>query len=109
MSSQSVLIIGGTGGQGMPIVEGSAHIASLPASIHMLILNIELAQNGFKVRVLTRNQDSDNSKKLATLQNVSLYTGAPDDEGSLRKAFAGVDYAFVNLNSWALGSLPVSR
>jgi len=79
-----VLIIGGTGGQGMPIAE-------------------ELAQHGFHVRVLTRNQDSDNSKKLATLPNVSLYTGATDDEDALRKAFAGVDYAFVNLNSWALG------
>jgi len=84
MSSKSVLIIGGTGGQGMPIAE-------------------ELAQHGFHVRVLTRNQDSENSKKLATLPNVSLYTGATDDEDALRKAFAGVDYAFVNLNSWALG------
>jgi hypothetical protein len=52
---------------------------------------------------LTRNQESANSKKLAALENVSLYTGAPDDESSLQKAFASVDYAFVNLNSWALG------
>ena len=29
--------------------------------------------------------------------------GAPTDEDALRKAFTGVDYAFVNLNSWALG------
>lgn len=34
---------------------------------------------------------------------MSLVSGAPDDENSLRKAFAGVDFAFVNLNSWALG------
>ncbi|KAF2674235.1 NAD(P)-binding protein [Microthyrium microscopicum] len=82
--SPSILIIGGTGGQGMPIVK-------------------ELAEHGFDVRVLTRNLESDNSKKLATMQNVTLYTGATDDEEALRKAFNGVDYAFVNLNSWALG------
>jgi hypothetical protein len=76
---------------------------SVHCSIDLLIVNIELAQNGFDVRVLTRDQESDNSKKLAGLKNVSLYTGAPDDEASLRKAFTGVDYAFVNLNSWALG------
>jgi uncharacterized protein YbjT (DUF2867 family) len=69
----------------------------------MLILTPELAQHGFHVRVLTRNQDSENSKKLAALKNVTLYTGAPDDEGALRTAFSGVDYAFVNLNSWVLG------
>ncbi|KAF2418503.1 NAD(P)-binding protein [Tothia fuscella] len=84
MSKPLVLVIGGTGGQGVPIVQ-------------------ELARDGFNVRVLTRNQESDNSKKLATLQNVSLIAGAPDDDSALKKAFKDVDYAFVNLNSWALG------
>jgi hypothetical protein len=32
-----------------------------------------------------------------------LSIGAPDNEDDLRKAFAGVDFAFVNLNSWPLG------
>jgi uncharacterized protein YbjT (DUF2867 family) len=77
--------------------------ASLLGLTKMLILTTELAQHGFNVRVLTRNQDSNNSKKLAAIQNVSLCTGTPDDEDSLRKAFAGIDYAFVNLNSWPLG------
>jgi uncharacterized protein YbjT (DUF2867 family) len=71
--------------------------------IKVLILGTELAQHGFHVRVLTRNRDSNNSTKLAAIQNISLYTGTPEDEDSLRKAFAGVDYAFVNLNSWPLG------
>jgi uncharacterized protein YbjT (DUF2867 family) len=77
--------------------------APLLSSINMLMLNVELAQHGFNVRVLTRNQESDNAKKVAAIPSVSLYTGAPDNDDSLRKAFAGVDYAFVNLNSWALG------
>jgi len=74
-----------------------------PSPGAVLNLCLELAQHGFNVRVLTRNQDSDNSKKLASLSNVSLYTGHPNDDNSLKEAFKGVDYAFVNLNSWALG------
>jgi uncharacterized protein YbjT (DUF2867 family) len=71
--------------------------------IHSLTVTAELAQHGFQVRVLTRNLESDNSKTLSALANVSLVQGAPDNEDALRRAFAGVDYAFVNLNSWALG------
>ena len=103
MSSQSILIIGGTGGQGMPIVQGNYLDCVSPQANQYANSIAELAQHGFRVNVLTRNPGSDNSKKLATLQNVTLYTGAPDNEASLRKAFANVDYAFVNLNSWALG------
>jgi uncharacterized protein YbjT (DUF2867 family) len=66
-------------------------------------LNIDLSKHGYKVNVLTRNQETENSKKLGALPNVTLFTGETDDEVALRKAFAGVDYAFVNLNSWALG------
>jgi uncharacterized protein YbjT (DUF2867 family) len=69
----------------------------------LLTPTAELAQHGYQVHVLTRSLDSDNSKKLATIKNITLFTGAPDNEDALRKAFAGVDYAFVNLNSWALG------
>jgi uncharacterized protein YbjT (DUF2867 family) len=66
-------------------------------------ISTDLVQHGYNVRVLTRDLESKNSKILAELQNVSLHTGAPDNEDALRKAFSEVDYAFVNLNSWALG------
>jgi len=103
MSPPSVLVIGGTGGQGMPIVEGTYSDDPLLLPIDTFIcltLNAELAQHGYNVRVLTRDPNSKHAKKLAAISNVSLYTGAPDDDASLKKAFAGVDYAFVNLNSW---------
>jgi hypothetical protein len=37
------------------------------------------------------------------LPNVQLHFGSPYDEGTLRAAFQGVDLAFVNLNSFAIG------
>ncbi|RDW85454.1 hypothetical protein BP5796_03779 [Coleophoma crateriformis] len=85
MGSGTVLVIGGTGGQGVPIVE-------------------YLSQNDYHLRVLTRNASSKNAKRLAALgSNVEFSIGSPDNEDELRAAFSGVDYAFVNLNTWALG------
>lgn len=63
----------------------------------------ELAQNGYYVRVYTRDPESATSKRLASTANVTLAVGAVDDAVALKKAFDRVDYAFVNLNSWALG------
>jgi len=37
------------------------------------------------------------------MENVTLAVGAVDDVDALKEAFRNVDYAFVNLNSWALG------
>lgn len=53
--------------------------------------------------VQTRNPNSANAQTLAALENVSFAIGAPDDEEALKRAFVGIDYAFVNLNTWALG------
>lgn len=55
------------------------------------------------IRVLTRDSTSTNSKFLASLPKVSLYIGPTDDEETLRGAFAGIDLAFVNANSFILG------
>ncbi|KAJ4863510.1 nmrA-like family domain-containing protein [Trichoderma breve] len=84
MTSPTALIIGGTGAQGVPIVE-------------------ELANHGFQVRVLTRDVTSSNAKKLSELPNVTFSLGAVDSVPDLKRAFRGIDYAFVNLNSWSLG------
>jgi uncharacterized protein YbjT (DUF2867 family) len=53
--------------------------------------------------VLTRSPDSDHAKELLNLPNVSIAKGDASNEADLRKAFSGVDLAFVNTNSSALG------
>jgi len=53
--------------------------------------------------VLTRGPESENAKLLSKFPNVTLVTGSPDNDADLKRALAGIDYAFVNLNSWALG------
>src|SRR4051794_40461391 len=40
---------------------------------------------------------------LSSMPNVSLVVGAVDDAAALKEAFRDVEYAFVNLNSWAMG------
>ncbi|KAJ5460075.1 uncharacterized protein N7458_001627 [Penicillium daleae] len=84
--SQSVLVIGGSGAQGMPVVK-------------------ELSRQSqySEIRVLTRDSTSENSQNLATLPKVSLYIGQPDNEDDLKRAFTGIDLVHVNLNSFALG------
>ncbi|KAL6894900.1 hypothetical protein GGI43DRAFT_429355 [Trichoderma evansii] len=85
MSAKTVLVIGGTGAQGVPVVQ-------------------ELSQHGCHVRALTRDENSEHSKKLRDIvPNVQFMTGGPADETALHSAFAGVHYAFVNLNSFSLG------
>jgi hypothetical protein len=54
--------------------------------------------------VLTRDENFEHSQKLRiVVPDIQYVAGAPTDENALRSAFAGVDYAFVNLNSFALG------
>lgn len=55
------------------------------------------------VRVLTRDTSSENCRLLASLPKVSLHVGATDNERDLRVALSGIDLAFVNLNSFAIG------
>ncbi|KAL6691404.1 NAD(P)-binding protein [Trichoderma pleuroticola] len=83
MTSLMALIIDGTGAQGVPIVE-------------------ELTNHGFQVQVLTRDITSSNVKKLSELPNVIFSLGAVDSVPDLKRAFHGIDYAFINLNSWVL-------
>ncbi|KAK9352155.1 NmrA-like family domain-containing protein 1 [Lipomyces doorenjongii] len=84
MGAQTVLVIGGTGAQGEPIVE-------------------DLASRGYNVRVLTRSDGTPTAQHLAYLPRVQLHLGSPYDENTLRSAFRGVDLAFVNTNSFAIG------
>ncbi|OQD81632.1 hypothetical protein PENANT_c026G11844 [Penicillium antarcticum] len=86
MLSQSILVIGGSGAQGMPVVRWLSQQPQYSA-----------------IRVLTRDSTSENSQYLATISKVSLYVGQTDNEEDLKGAFAGIDLAHVNLNSFALG------
>ena len=81
MTPPLVFVIGGTGAQGLPIVEA-------------------LVKDGqYAVRILTRDKTSPRSRKLATLSpNVSFLEGSFASEENLRAGYAGADYAFVNID-----------
>ncbi|KAK4237585.1 hypothetical protein C8A03DRAFT_15889 [Achaetomium macrosporum] len=82
---KEILVIGGTGAQGMPVVKA-------------------LSQSGrYHVRVLTRNVESPRAKQLAALQNVTLIQGTQDSQQDLHKAFQGVYGAWVNTDGFTLG------
>ncbi|KAJ8062330.1 hypothetical protein OCU04_008878 [Sclerotinia nivalis] len=83
--SKEILVIGGTGAQGIPVVKA-------------------LAESGrYTVRVLTRNIDSSRAKDLVALGNVTLIQGRQDNQEDLHKAFRGVYGAWVNTDGFTLG------
>lgn len=80
-----VLVIGGTGAQGIPVVRG-------------------LVKDGaYTVRVLTRDQHSARAKSLAALGNVEFVEGTFANEQDLRRAFDGCDFTFVNIDGFNSG------
>mmetsp|Transcript_54463 Transcript_54463/g.137531 ORF Transcript_54463/g.137531 Transcript_54463/m.137531 type:complete len:355 (+) Transcript_54463:54-1118(+) len=80
-----IVIIGGTGAQGAPIVQ------SLSES------------RRYEVVVMTRNARSRTAQSLANLPNVLLFEGQYTDEDIVRKAFVGAYGAFVNTDGHTLG------
>jgi uncharacterized protein YbjT (DUF2867 family) len=83
--TQSVLVIGGTGAQGEPIVRALS------------------AAGKYSVWVLTRHTESAHAKALAGLPNVTVIGGDGYDEATLRSAFKGIDSCYVNTNGFAIG------
>ncbi|KAI1378017.1 NmrA family protein [Hypoxylon crocopeplum] len=82
---KEIAVIGGTGAQGMPVVQA-------------------LAQSGrYRVRLLTRNTESSRAKQLASLPNVTLFQGAQDNQQDLHNLFRGVYGAWVNTDGFTLG------
>lgn len=70
----------------------------------ILTFRVALTKDGkYAIRVLTRSTSHARSSELASLPNVSFYVGDPYNEDDLHEAFKGVDYAFVNLNGFAIG------
>ncbi|KAL7947035.1 hypothetical protein V8C42DRAFT_352448 [Trichoderma barbatum] len=82
---QTILIIGGTGAQGIPVVRALA------------------SGSKYNVRVLTRNSSCNEAQDLATLPGVEIYEGNAYDEATLRQALKGINGIFVNTNGLAIG------
>jgi NAD(P)-dependent dehydrogenase (short-subunit alcohol dehydrogenase family) len=84
-SLATVLVIGATGAQGIPVVKA-------------------LVQGGrYAVRAFTRNPNSADARLIASLPNVSLFVGDLLNESDLRKAFHGAQLAYVNFNGHVTG------
>ncbi|KAL5332456.1 NAD(P)-binding protein [Aspergillus crustosus] len=80
-----ILIIGGTGAQGLPIV-------------HALVTDKK-----YTCRILTRNPNSARAQSLLSLGNTELFTGLFTNEFDLRNAYKGCDGAFVNIDGFTVG------
>ncbi|KAE8370568.1 hypothetical protein BDV27DRAFT_169089 [Aspergillus caelatus] len=82
---REVLVIGGTGAQGLPVVKALS------------------SSNQFSVRVLTRDAKSARAQDIAKLPHVSLVEGRQDNQEDLHRAFQGVYGAWVNTDGFTLG------
>ena len=80
-----VFVVGGTGAQGMPVVEGL------------------VGDGGYTVRALTRDHGSARARQLADLGDVEILEGSLADEDVLRAGFRGCDRAFVNIDGFNTG------
>ncbi|XMA09480.1 hypothetical protein WAI453_002271 [Rhynchosporium graminicola] len=80
-----VLVIGGIGAQGRPVVKAFA------------------SDGKYTVRVLARSTTSPEALELSAIPGVAVIAGDSYDEPTLRKVFAGVSYAFINTNGFAIG------
>ncbi|PVH85917.1 NAD(P)-binding protein [Cadophora sp. DSE1049] len=82
---RNIVVFGGTGTQGSPIVH-------------------ELSKSGkFKVTVPTRDLTSPSSLTLSTFPSVQLILADYTSEAGLRDAFNGQDACYFNLNSFTIG------
>jgi NmrA-like family len=81
-----IFVIGGTGAQGLPIVE-------------------ELAKGDkYKIRILTRDRNSRRAKDLAALgPNIEFLEGSFANESTLRTGYSNCDIAFVNIDGFNTG------
>ncbi|MDQ1181862.1 hypothetical protein QE397_003317 [Rhodococcus sp. SORGH_AS 301] len=84
-STCTVLVIGGTGAQGIPVVR------------HLV------ADGKYAVRVLTLDSSSPRARDLARLGNVSFVDGTFADDDVLHEALAGCTGAFVDIDGFNTG------
>jgi len=81
----TVFVIGGTGAQGIPVIQGLVH------------------DKAYKVRALTRDPSSARSEIIKALGDVELLKGTFADEETLHQGFHGCQYAFVNIDGFNSG------
>ncbi|KAH9207560.1 hypothetical protein DL95DRAFT_313528 [Leptodontidium sp. 2 PMI_412] len=82
---KEILVIGGTGAQGIPVVRALA------------------LSERYSVRVLTRDSNSSRAQELLQLPNVHLFQGTQDNQADLHAAFKGMYGAWVNTDGFTLG------
>lgn len=84
MAPLNILILGGAGAQ-------NSYVAQ------------ELAKGGHKVRILSRNTETGEAKKLSALPGIEVVKGDTYDEDTLVSAFKDIQAVFVNTNGFAIG------
>ncbi|KAJ3835791.1 putative NmrA-like family domain-containing protein 1 [Lentinula raphanica] len=84
-TSKEILVLGGTGAQGMMVVKALSR------------------SKRYHARVLTRDPNSTWAQNLASLPNVTLMKGRQDSQEDLHRAFEGVYGAWVNIDGFSLG------
>ena len=97
-----VLVIGGTGAQGVPVVKGKA-ARPFSQDDNWPFAPALTNDSKYTVRVITRNSNSVDAKALAAIPGVTIFEGDSYHEPTLRKAFEGVNYVFANTNGFVIG------
>ncbi|KAJ6115461.1 hypothetical protein N7486_001239 [Penicillium sp. IBT 16267x] len=82
---KTILVIGGTGAQGVPVVKALA------------------TDSKYDIRVLTRNASSRDAQQLESLPGVLMLEGNAYDENTLRQALKNTNCVFANTNGFAIG------
>ncbi|KAM0443825.1 hypothetical protein ACHAO4_010361 [Trichoderma viride] len=82
---KTVLVIGGTGAQGVAVVKALT------------------SDSKYNARILTRNRSTREATKLARIPGSEVFEGSPYNEVALREALQGVNSIFVNTNGLAIG------
>ncbi|KAJ3113035.1 hypothetical protein HDU96_003845 [Phlyctochytrium bullatum] len=82
---KTIAVIGGTGAQGIPIVEALS------------------SSSRYKVRVVTRNTSSGQAVRLASLPNVEVVQGQYTNEDDVRRFFNDCYGAYVNTDGFSIG------
>lgn len=99
--NKTVLFIGGTGAQGVPVVKGVC--TSVISQARLTHLQALATDSRYNIRVLTRSASSKEAKDLASLSGVSIFEGNSYDETTLRQAFKDINCVFANTNGFAIG------
>ena len=101
---KKVVVFGGTGAQGSSIVKREYQHQYLLVYYYLSDTIKELSEaEKFIITIPTRNTESASAAQLAKLKGVGLLDADYESEEGLRKAFAGQDACYFNINSFTVG------